>query len=151
MFKVLVCGGRDFGDLDSIKNDRTHPLWIQKEKEYNYILNKLTELSISYWPKTEEDQYGNWLPNVKIITGGASGVDTVAIDWAVVNWCEFAEYKADWKKHGKAAGPIRNKLMLDKEEPNVVVAFQGGSGTANMIKLAKEKNIQVIEIEKMKE
>ena len=48
---------------------------------------------------------------------------------------------ADWKKHGRAAGPIRNRAMLDyaKKETPVVAAFWDGKskGTGNMLKQAK--------------
>lgn len=42
----------------------------------------------------------------------------------------------------KAAGHIRNKQMLDTGI-DVVIAFPGGRGTANMVKIAKEANVQV--------
>lgn len=86
---VLVCGGRDYGDI----SDRSHPLWPQRESEYLNIQKTLNKLSLD-WPKTPPDQYGNWLPRVKIITGGARGADTAAIDWAVIHWCDFQEHKA---------------------------------------------------------
>lgn len=44
---------------------------------------------------------------------------------------------ADWKKHGKAAGPIRNGIMLRDGKPDMVVAFPGGRGTANMVDQAR--------------
>lgn len=81
-----------------------------------------------------------------IISGGARGVDSAAIDWAVVNWCPFKEYKADWQQYGKAAGVIRNRQMLDEGKPDLVVAFPGGKGTAHMVSIAKERGIPVKEI-----
>jgi hypothetical protein len=41
------------------------------------------------------------------------------------------EIKADRKRYGNAAGPIRNQQMLDWG-PDLVVAFAGGTGTAGM-------------------
>ena len=50
------------------------------------------------------------------------------------------EMPADWTKHGKAAGPIRNQKMLD-ECPDLVVAFPGGKGTADMVRRAMKAGI----------
>lgn len=32
-------------------------------------------------------------------------------------------YPADWDRHGKAAGPIRNKFMVTHEEPDLCIGF----------------------------
>ena len=52
---------------------------------------------------------------------------------------------ADWEKHGKAAGPKRNKRMLEWK-PDLVVAFPGGKGTANMVQQARQAGVEVIEV-----
>lgn len=78
-----------------------------------------------------------------LMQGGAPGVDTMARDWAATH-PEIERYvcKADWETHGRAAGPIRNAKMLEWK-PDLVVAFPGGKGTANMVKLAKAAGIKV--------
>lgn len=143
--KVLVCGGRKYGHRCSRYPLSRHESEEEFKREYSHILRSLDRLSLD-WPKTEYPD-GNWLPDVTIISGGATGTDSAAIDWAVVNWCHFEEYPADWKKHGKAAGWIRNKQMLIEGKPDLVVAFPGGRGTAHMKKIAREAGIEVIEIE----
>jgi hypothetical protein len=55
-------------------------------------------------------------------------------------------YEADWATHGKRAGPIRNIKMLDEEKPRVVIAFPGGAGTANMMKIGREAGVPVVEV-----
>ncbi len=35
-------------------------------------------------------------------------------------------FPADREKHGRAAGPIRNKQMLEEGKPDLVAAFPGG-------------------------
>ena len=50
-------------------------------------------------------------------------------------------FPADWNKHGRAAGPIRNRDMA--EYADCLVAFEGGRGTQNMIKTAKELGLKV--------
>lgn len=80
----------------------------------------------------------------KLVSGGAKGADSLAYYWAKDNNIETAVYKADWNKYGKSAGPIRNIEMLDKENPDIVIAFPGGRGTEHMIKVSKERKINVI-------
>jgi hypothetical protein len=82
-----------------------------------------------------------------LITGGARGVDTFAELYAMAHDISIRVYMAQWDKYGNAAGPIRNKQMLDEGKPDLVIAFPGGKGTANMVKLAKEARVKVIEIE----
>lgn len=83
-------------------------------------------------------------PIGEIIEGGASGADACARRWAKFYAVKCTTVKADWDSYGKKAGPIRNKLMADLK-PDVVVAFKGGSGTANMIEVARSKRIKVVE------
>ena len=47
--------------------------------------------------------------------------------------------------HGKGAGPIRNQRMLDAGQPDLVVAFEGGRGTADMITRTKRAGIEILE------
>ena len=80
-----------------------------------------------------------------ILHGAAKGADTLANRWALINKVYIESYPADWSL-GKKAGPIRNKQMLEDGEPDLVVAFPGGKGTANMVKLAQEAGVEVMEI-----
>ena len=48
-----------------------------------------------------------------IIEGGAAGADARAREWARYYGVANETFPADWRKHGKAAGPIRNRQMLD--------------------------------------
>lgn len=82
-------------------------------------------------------------PITCIIAGGAKGVDRLAADWARDRGIALAEFPADWDTHGRAAGPIRNKQMLEEGKPMGVVAFPGGIGTANMIRQADAAGIKV--------
>lgn len=80
-----------------------------------------------------------------LIEGGAAGADTLAFHWADSRGIPVATVKPQWHKHGKAAGMRRNYAML-KLKPDLVVAFPGGKGTANMVHLANKNNIRVLEI-----
>ena len=79
-----------------------------------------------------------------VIHGGARGADTLAGEWADAHGFPVRVYRADWKLNGKAAGPIRNKIMLDHGKPDLVIAFHGGRGTDDMIKRARAAGIDVV-------
>lgn len=81
----------------------------------------------------------------EIIEGGATGADSMANYWATYHGIKVTTILANWDAHGKSAGAIRNKEMLDMK-PDGVVAFPGGTGTAHMIKIAKEAAIPVWQI-----
>lgn len=84
-------------------------------------------------------------PITEIITGGVPGADRIANDWAKTKPIKRYVSKADWKAHGKSAGPKRNARMLEWN-PDLVLAFPGGRGTANMVAQAKASGIKVIEV-----
>lgn len=114
--KVLVCGGRDYNDYGHLKRVMT-----------NFVASR-----------------GIDKEKLFIIHGGALGADSMAEFWAKENSVKTLVFRADWTQHGKAAGPIRNRQMV-KVGPDIVIAFPGGPGTADMIKVAKEAGIKVIQ------
>ena len=81
-----------------------------------------------------------------LIHGGATGADYMAGRFCLMNGIECKEVPADWQEYGKAAGPIRNALMLDTYKNAIVIAFPGGRGTANCVKQALERNMTVLEV-----
>ena len=131
--RVLVCGGRNYDMTD----EATH-MWFTDHME---------KIAFDRFPRLPEDEYGNFLYDVTIIAGGARGIDTMAIDWAVVNWCPFKEFPADWNKYGKRAGYLRNKQMLEEGHPDLVVAFPGGKGTTMMVQIAEAAGVPVLKVE----
>lgn len=87
------------------------------------------------------------LPNfTELVEGGARGADHLAGQYADSRGVDHITMWANWKAYGKSAGFKRNSKMLGSK-PDLVVAFPGGAGTANMIKLAKEAGIEVMKIE----
>lgn len=82
-----------------------------------------------------------------IINGGARGADGCARMFATDYGVPLKTYSARWDEYGKAAGHIRNQQMLDEGKPDLVIAFPGGPGTANMIKRAKKAGVEVLQIE----
>jgi len=100
---------------------------------------------------------GSWLggihknngPITLLIEGGARGADFMARKFAEWSGIPVKTFPADWDRHGKAAGPIRNRQMLEEGKPDLVVAFAGGKGTANMVEQAKAAGIKVLIADKI--
>lgn len=86
-------------------------------------------------------------PISAVLQGGATGADQWGALWGLSMQIPVLEWTADWKKHGKAAGPIRNQRMIDEGKPDLVIAFPGGRGTADMVRRARTAGIRVIEVE----
>lgn len=127
--RVLVCGGRDFEDFDFISA---------------YLGNRLIDY---YGWHPDPEPYGSWYwDNLHIIEGGAQGADAGARIWARANYVDLIEFPADWKRHGKRAGYLRNVQMLEEGKPDLVIAFPGGKGTAMMVKLARDAGVPVEEV-----
>jgi hypothetical protein len=82
----------------------------------------------------------------EVIAGGATGADTLAWAWARATGLRAHVVRADWDRIGKPAGVLRNIKMLELN-PELVVAFPGGRGTAHMVKIARAKGVEVIEVQ----
>lgn len=85
-------------------------------------------------------------PMFKIVCGGARGADMLAYNWAMRNCIPVSVYPANWDVHGKSAGPKRNQQMLEWEAPDVVLAFPGGAGTADMVRRAQIAGVFVAQV-----
>lgn len=120
--RVLVCGGREFDDWDLMSR-------------------YLTSLYLECEDRTSDNKV-----DFTIIEGGARGADFLARVWAKFRYLPFEEFPADWKQFGKSAGFLRNQQMLIEGKPDVVLAFEGGNGTASMVRLAKDAGVKVIEV-----
>lgn len=120
MYKILISGSREV-----------------EESEFN-----ISCLAFSLFTIAREK---GGIANLEVISGGARGIDTLARRAANRIGAKFTEVPADWKKHGRAAGPIRNRVMLDLE-PDVVWAFPVGKsvGTRDCIRQAERRGIPVI-------
>lgn len=84
-------------------------------------------------------------PFAVVIHGAARGADSLGKEWALANGRKEEPYKANWGVHGKAAGPIRNARMIKEGRLDLVIAFPGSDGTADMCKRAHYAGIEVIE------
>ena len=81
-----------------------------------------------------------------IIHGAAPGADTIGANIAYELGMRTVAFPADWKRYGKAAGPLRNIEMLN-EKPDLVLAFHHdlskSKGTAHTVRHAQTRNIKV--------
>ena len=114
--RVVVTGSRNLEDYDLVLDS----IWGQM---------KVTEFR-----------------KVRIASGGARGADSLAKKISINREVSFTEYVADWEKHGNAAGPIRNRDMIDDFDPDIVLAFPGpkSKGTWDCVKYALSRGIQVL-------
>ena len=82
--------------------------------------------------------------NTIIIAGKASGADRIAARFARARGMEVIELPAQWQRHGKRAGYLRNVEMLEMG-PKLVIAFQhnGSRGTQHTINEARKRKIPV--------
>lgn len=112
-YRIIIAGGRYFSDNELLK------------KKCDEFLHD----------KTSEE--------IVIISGHASGADSLGERYAQEKGFKIETYPADWKKYGRAAGPIRNEQMANIA--NALIAFWDGKskGTKSMINLAKKKGLQV--------
>jgi hypothetical protein len=115
--KILVTGGRDF----------THQHMV------DVVLDRLHKM----------------MPVTCVVHGGARGADYLCDAWAKRNSVTVKEYsvtKEDYERFGKAAPLIRNSKMLDNENPDLVIVFQGNNGTADMLGKAVRDNRYVLDL-----
>ena len=118
--KVLICGGRR---------------WSRKE---------LTFKTLDFLH--ERHNFNT------VIHGAAAGADTLAGEWAESRNIPVRSYPANWRPphlNGRTdmqAGHKRNQLMLETEKPDLVIAFPGTAGTADMMRRSKRAGVRVINL-----
>lgn len=122
---VLVCGSRDWTDYAYICEvlDRLYAVY-----KFDLIIHG------------DSGKYNSRHVAVK-------GVDCLAGRWCVDRGVQQVILPANWTGLGDAAGMRRNRLMHDWLHPDLVVAFSGGVGTANMMRIAYEGGTPVFDVE----
>lgn len=117
--KVLVTGGRSFGRLQ-------------------YVYATLDDLHKTYGFKLLI--HGDCRSKT-----GALSADQLGHNWAKARGVQPCACEALWAYHGHSAGFRRNGAML-RLAPDIVVAFPGGNGTADMVHRAQSLDIPVISV-----
>ena len=77
---------------------------------------------------------------IVIVSGGANGADALGERYAKENGFKTERYPANWKKYGKAAGPIRNEQMAQVADYIICFWDLKSTGTKSMIEYAKIYN-----------
>lgn len=129
-----MCGGREYGVIQPAPADDEAAIeaaLLQATKERLAMTLALHELNDDY-------------VFTSLAHGDAAGADRFAGCWAEQHGIPVTPYVADWIRDGKRAGPIRNMTMLINFKPELVVGFPGGTGTAHMLRIAKEASIPTI-------
>lgn len=77
------------------------------------------------------------------VSGNCKGADLIGEKYAKEHGYEIEIFPAEWKKYGRAAGPIRNEKMA--EISDYVICFWDGKsrGTKNMIDMARKFNKEI--------
>lgn len=123
--KVLVCGGREYDNFLRLYSVLCR---IQEETGFSILVH-----GACGWQRRRregEKRPANWHPEL-------DGADGLAAKWAGGRVAEVRAYPADWDRFKRGAGPRRNKEMDVAEQPEAVIAFKGGDGTAGMCKIAR--------------
>lgn len=148
--KVLVCGGRNVG--------RTNPNTTlghsgaevtRATSERNFVSQYLTKIHSA-------------TPITQVIGGDEGGAERIGLNWAATN-----NIQTDvWARQKTTAGTVtkaldmlrkkntssretmaqRNSRMLSGSKPDLVVSFGGGDSSSELVKQAKQKGIEVIEV-----
>jgi hypothetical protein len=88
--------------------------------DYELLETKLTEFRLTH-------------DITEIVSGGAIGADRLGEVYAMRNDIPIKPFPAKWVKHGKAAGPIRNRQMAEYADQLIVFWDGQSKGTENMI------------------
>ena len=76
----------------------------------------------------------------EVVSGGAAGADAQGEEWARIRQIPVMVFQADWKAHGRGAGPRRNRAMA--EYADAVALFPGGRGSASMRREAEKRGLK---------
>ena len=96
----------------------------------------LVESAVARWKN-----YG--LTIEEIVCGEAKGIDLLGRHYGEQNGIPIKSFPADWDKHGKKAGYLRNSQMVEYAD-GLIAITTGSPGTQHTIELAKEKGIPLL-------
>src|SRR5260221_12496566 len=95
-------------------------------------------------------ELGRYPKDSTLIHGNANGADKMSALVALnlgFKQENIISVPADWAKYGRAAGPIRNRLMYDTYKPDITLAFhndlKNSKGTKDMVAYSLKKGTSV--------
>jgi hypothetical protein len=74
----------------------------------------------------------------EVVSGAARGIDRLGEDWATEHSIPIVRYPADWNKHGKSAGYLRNQQMADYADALIAVWDGSSRGTNHMVQIMRK-------------
>ncbi len=80
---------------------------------------------------------------IEVVSGGCRGPDLAGERWARERGYAIKRFDADWKTHGRAAGPIRNRAMAEYADSAIIVWDGVSRGAKSMIREALDCGLQV--------
>lgn len=86
------------------------------------------------------------LAPTEVVCGGAYGVDWSGGIWGDKTSTPVKIFFADWNKHGKAAGPIRNKEMAEYADALLLIWDGKSKGSASMLREMKKLGKPIYEV-----
>lgn len=132
--KLLVCGGRDYDDRAKLNAVLDYVQVVLSEEDPPDEITLVIHGACGW--NADEDH-----PSLRPM----QGADKLADEWAEAHGVEVKRVPAAWTSLGRKAGPIRNSAML-AYQPDVVIAFPGGRGTANMVRTARAAGLPTYEV-----
>lgn len=112
--KVIIAGSRSFADYEKLKS-----------------------ICDSILP----NQYSE--PRISILSGTSSGSDSLGERYANERGYTLNIYPANWEQYGKAAGPIRNRQMVEDADAAIIFWDGQSKGTKNLIEQANKRGLKV--------
>ena len=85
-----------------------------------------------------------WVEEItSTVSGTARGADQYGEDWSRRNRLPVLRMPADWDRHGRRAGYLRNEAMADVADALVAVWDGVSKGTGHMIDIAVRKGLRI--------
>ena len=118
--RIIICGGRHFNDYEAL------------EEKVDQVLDSL-EMEIS---------------QIEIVSGHCVRADRLGEQYAENHQVKCSVFPAEWKKHGRSAGPLRNSQMIryaSESDRPVVIAFVSprSRGTKDTVRKANREGMEV--------
>ena len=83
----------------------------------------------------------------EIVSGGASGVDSLAARYAKENNIKLTEYLPDWTTYGKTACTMRNTQIINHAQRLLALPGPKSRGTYDSINKALKKKMNIVNIQ----
>lgn len=135
--RVLICGGRNVGRPDSIRDARSQQTSAQIERasrEHGLVFAKLDALNAS-------------MSFSHVICGSGRGAERLGCEWAELRGLPLTVFRARTGFLNQETLDERNARMIKDGAPQLCVAFGGGAATAGLLELAARAGVKTITID----